>query len=181
MATLDSGALIGRERECAAIDRLLEVGARGESSSLVLRGEAGIGKTALLAYAAECGRERTVLRTVGVEAEADLAFAGLHGLLRPALDKLGELPDTQAAALAGALGLAPSVGSDRLLVSAATLSLLAAAADEGPLLCLIDDVQFLDAASAEALVFSARRLAAEPVAVIFASREGAGRAFAAPG
>src|ERR671925_1875914 len=181
MPIIDSGALVGRESECTAIDRLLEVGARGESSSLVLRGEAGIGKTALLAYAAEGGRDRAVLRTVGVEAEADLAFAGLHGLLRPALDKLGELPGTQADALAAALGLAPSVGSDRLLVSAATLSLLAAAADEGPVLCLVDDAQFLDAASAEALVFSARRLAAEPVAMLFAFREGEARTFAAPG
>jgi DNA-binding CsgD family transcriptional regulator len=181
MATPELGALVGRERERAAIGRLIEVSARGESSCLVLRGEAGIGKTALLTYAAARGGGGTVLRTAGVESESDLAFAGLYGLLRPILDELGELPEAQAGALAGALGLAPSVGSDRLLISAATLSLLAAAADEGPLLCLIDDAQFLDAASAEALVFSARRLAAEPVAVIFAAREGAGRAFAAPG
>jgi DNA-binding CsgD family transcriptional regulator len=176
-----AGALVGRERECAAIDRLLEVSARGESSSLVLRGEAGIGKTALLTHAAERGGGGTVLRTAGVEAESDLAFAGLYGLLRPIVEKLGELPKTQADALAGALGLAPSLGSDRLLVSAATLSLLAAAAEEGPLLCLIDDAQFLDAESAEALVFSARRLAAEPVAMLFAVREGEARTFAAPG
>jgi DNA-binding CsgD family transcriptional regulator len=185
MATSDfermSGALVGRERECAAIDRLLEVSARGEGSSLVLRGEAGIGKTALLTHAAERGGGCSVLRTTGVEAESDLAFAGLYGLLRPIVEKLGELPTTQADALAGALGLAPSLGSDRLLVSAATLSLLAAAAEEGPLLCLIDDAQFLDAASAEALVFSARRLAAETVAMLFAVREGEARAFAAPG
>jgi DNA-binding CsgD family transcriptional regulator len=176
-----AGALVGRERECAAIDRLLEVSARGESSSLVLRGEAGIGKTALLTHAAESGGGRTVLRTAGVEAESDIAFAGLYGLVRPIVEKLGELPKTQADALAGALGLAPSLGSDRLLVSAATLSLLAAAAEERPLLCLIDDAQFLDAASAEALVFSARRLAAEPVAMLFAAREGEARTFAAPG
>ena len=122
-----------------------------------------------------------MLRTTGVEAESDLAFAGLYGLLRPIVEKLGELPETQADALAGALGLAASLGSDRLLVSAATLSLLAAAAEEGPVLCLIDDAQFLDAASAEALVFSARRLAAEPVAMLFAVREGEARTFAAPG
>jgi DNA-binding CsgD family transcriptional regulator len=176
-----SGALVGREDECAAVDRLLEASARGEASSLVLRGEAGIGKTALLRYGAERAAGMTVLRTVGVEAESDLAFAGLHGLLRPILDKLSELPETQAPALAGALGLAPSRSPDRLLVSAATLSLLAAAADDDPVLCLIDDVQFLDAASAEALVFSARRLAAEPVALLFAAREGSGRAFEAPG
>jgi predicted ATPase len=87
-----SGALVGRERECAAIDRLLEASARGESSSLVLRGEAGIGKTALLMAAAERDRGSTVLRTAGVEAESDLAFAGLYGLLRPIVDKLRELP-----------------------------------------------------------------------------------------
>jgi DNA-binding CsgD family transcriptional regulator len=181
MATAHSGALVGRERECALIDQLLEASARGESSSLVLRGEAGTGKTALLAYAAERGGSGRVLRTTGIEAESDLAFAGLYGLLRPIVDKLGELPETQAAALAGALGLAPSLGSDRLLVSAGVLSLLASAADDGPLLCLIDDAQFLDVASAEALVFSARRLAAEPAAMVFAAREGAGRVFAAPG
>ena len=181
MATPESGSLVGRERECAAIDRLLEASAHGESSSLVLRGEAGIGKTALLAYAAERVCSRGVLRTAGVESESDLDFAGLYGLLRPIEDKLGELPEMQAAALAGALGLGPSIGSDRLLVSAAALSLLAAAADDGPLLCLIDDAQFLDVASADALVFSARRLAAEPVALMFAVREGAGRGFVAPG
>jgi DNA-binding CsgD family transcriptional regulator len=181
MATADSGALVGREEECAAIDRLLEVSAGGESSSLVLRGEAGTGKTALLAQAGERGGDRTVLRTTGVEGESDLAFAGLYGLLRPIVDKLGELPEAQSAALSAALGLAPSHGADRLLVSAAALSMLAAAADERPLLCLIDDAQFLDVASAEALVFSARRLAAEPVAMLFAVREGTSRAFAAPG
>jgi DNA-binding CsgD family transcriptional regulator len=176
-----AAALCGRERDCAAIDRLLAASARGESGSLVLRGDAGIGKTALLTYAGDRSRDRIVLRTAGVEAESDLAFAGLDGLLRPIIDKIAELPETQADALSSALGLAQSRGADRLLVAAAALSLLAAAADDQPLLCLIDDVQFLDVASAEALVFSARRLAAEPVAMIFAVREGAGREFAAPG
>ena len=176
-----SSALIGREREVAAIDRLLEASARGESSSLVLRGEAGIGKTALLTYAEERSGGATVLRTTGVEAESDIGFAGLHGLLRPIVDKLGELPEPQVAAISGALGLAPSSGSDRLLVAAAALNLLAAASDDDPLLCLVDDAQFLDAASTEALVFSARRLEAEPVAMVFAVREGTARAFTAPG
>jgi DNA-binding CsgD family transcriptional regulator len=180
MATADSGALVGREQECAAIDRLLEASAAGESSSLVLRGEAGIGKTALLGYAAERAGAGLVLRTAGVEGESDLGFGGLFGLLRPVVDKLRELPETQAAALSAALGLAPSHGADRLLVSAATLSMLAAAADERPLLCLIDDAQFLDAESVEVLVFSARRLGAEPVSLLFAVREGAGRGFNAP-
>ncbi len=181
MATPDSGALVGREGECAVIDGLLEASARGESSCIVLRGEAGSGKTALLEYAESRGSGSKVLRTTGVEAESDLAFGGLYGLLRPIVGKLGELPETQAAALSGALGLAPSAGSERLLVSAGALSLLAAAADDGPLICLIDDAQFLDVASADALVFSARRLAAEPVAMVFAAREGAGRPFAGPG
>jgi DNA-binding CsgD family transcriptional regulator len=176
-----SGALFGRERECTVIDRLLQASAQGESSSVVLRGEAGIGKTSLLARAAEHSRDRTVLRVAGVEAESDLAFAGLDGLLRPILGRIGELPQAQADALSSALGLAPSLGSDRLLVSAAVLSLLAAAADGRPLLCLIDDVQFLDVASTEALLFSARRLGAEPVAMIFGVREGSGREIAAPG
>jgi DNA-binding CsgD family transcriptional regulator len=181
MATADSGALFGREEECAAIDRLLEVSAGGESSSLVLRGEPGIGKTALLSYAAERSRGRTVLAIAGVEAESDLGFAGLEGLLRPIIGKLDELPRAQADALSAALGLARSGGSDRLLVSAAALSLLAAAADDQPLLCLVDDVQFLDVASVEALFFSARRLGAEPVAMLFVVREGAGREIATPG
>src|SRR5437899_303894 len=116
---LTSGTLVGRERQCAVIDRLLEASARGESSSLLLRGEAGVGKTGLLTHAAERGGDRRVLRTGGVEAESDLAFAGLHGLLRPIVEKLGELPEVQAGALAGALGLGPSLGSDRLLVSVA--------------------------------------------------------------
>ena len=175
------GALVGRERECAAIDDLLQASARGESGSLVLRGEPGTGKTTLLRRAAELAGDRMVLRTTGVESESDLAFSGLYGLLRPITDKLHELPGPQAAALGGALGLAPSPGSDRLLVAAAALNLLAAAADDGPLLCLIDDAQFLDAASVEALVFCARRLVAEPVAILFAAREGTTRVFAAPG
>ena len=176
-----SGALFGRDRECTAIDQLLEASARGESTSLVLRGEAGIGKTALLSYAAERCGERTVLRIAGVEAESDLGFAGLEGLLRPITGKLDELPRAQADALSGALGFAPSRGSDRLLVSAAALSLLAAAAEDQPVLCLVDDVQFLDVASVEALLFSARRLGAEPVAMLFVVREGAGREVATPG
>ena len=176
-----SGALFGRERECAAIDQLLAASAQGESTSLVLRGEAGIGKTALLSYAAQRGGKRTVLRIAGVEAESDLGFAGLEGLLRPITGKLDELPQAQADALSAALGFAPSGGSDRLLVSAAALSLLAAAAEDQPVLCLVDDVQFLDVASVEALLFSARRLGAEPVAMLFVVREGAGREVATSG
>ena len=164
--------LVGRDREGAAIDRLLEAATTGESQALVLRGEAGIGKTALLEYAAEHAEAMTVLRTSGVEAESDLAFAGLYGLVRPILAHLDEVPAAQAAALAGALGLAASTGSDRFLVSAAVLGLLAAAAEEVPVLCLVDDAQWLDRPSADALVFAARRLRADRVAMIFGVREG---------
>jgi DNA-binding CsgD family transcriptional regulator len=173
--------LVGRVRECAMIDHALRRAATGESSALVVRGEPGIGKTALLSYAAQRAADGLVLRTAGLEAESDLAFAGLHALLRPVMDKLGELPDAQAAALAGALGLADAPSTDRFLVSAATLSLIAAAAEERPLVCVIDDAQWLDSASADALMFAARRLRAEPVAMLFGAREGEARRFPAPG
>jgi DNA-binding CsgD family transcriptional regulator len=167
--------LVGRDRECAKIDELLEGAVAGESGSLVVRGEAGIGKSALLDYAAARADGMDLLRTAGVEAESDLAFAGLYGLLRPILDRLRELPELQANALAGALGLAPAGGSERFLVSAAVLGLLAEAAEERPVLCLVEDAHWLDTPSAEALVFAARRLRAERVAIVFAVREGEGR------
>src|SRR5262245_3574439 len=111
--------LVGRGREAARVDALLDGARGGESSSLVVRGEPGIGKSALLEYAAERADGMVVLTTAGVEAEADLAFAGLYGLLRPILDHLDRLPPIQANTLAGALGLGPSSGSERFLVSAA--------------------------------------------------------------
>ena len=169
--------LVGRDRECARIDELLEGAREGESGSLIVRGEPGIGKTALLEYAAARADGIEVLRTTGVEAEADLTFAGLYGLLRPILGRLSELPKSQANALAGALGLAPSTGSDRFLASAAVLGLLAEAAEELPVLCLVEDAHWLDTPSADALAFAARRLQAERVAIIFAVREGEGRTF----
>jgi hypothetical protein len=153
----------------------------GESAGLVIRGEAGIGKTALLEYAAASAGAFTVLRTTGFEAEADLAFAGVYGLVRPILEHLDEVPEIQSRALAGALGLAPSDAPDRFMVSAAILSLLAAAAEERPILCLVDDAQWLDRPSSETLVFTARRLRADRVAMIFAAREGEERSFQAPG
>jgi DNA-binding CsgD family transcriptional regulator len=169
--------LVGRDRECAAIDELLEGARAGESGALVVRGEPGIGKSALLDYAAARADGMELLTTAGVEAEADLAFAGLYGLLRPILDRLRELPELQANALAGALGLAPAGGSERFLVSAAVLGLLAEAAEERPVLCLVEDAHWLDTPSAEALVFAARRLRAERAAIVFAVREGEARTF----
>jgi DNA-binding CsgD family transcriptional regulator len=174
--------LLGRERECAVIDRLLEDASNGVSAALVVRGEAGIGKSALLEYGIrQATPGMAVLRAVGVEAESDLAFAGLHGLLRPVLAHLAELPETQSQVLAGALGLALSSHPDRLLVSAAVLGLLAAAAESRPMLCVVDDAQWVDRPSAEALVFAARRLQAERIAILFGAREGEVSRFEAAG
>jgi DNA-binding CsgD family transcriptional regulator len=173
--------LLGRDRECAAIDALLQEARAGAAGALVVRGEPGIGKSALLEYARRQAAPMAVLSAAGVQAESDLAFAGLHELLRPVLDHLGELPGIQAQALAGALGLAPSAGADRLLISAAVLGLLAVAAEERPTLCVVDDAQWVDRPSAEALVFTARRLRAERLGIVFAAREGEAARFETAG
>ena len=173
--------LLGRERERAQLDQLLEQARLGRSGSLVVRGDAGIGKTALLAYAADRAEGMTVLRATGVEGEYELAFAGLHALLWPVIDRLDELPEPQRAALAAALGLAPGEGRDRFLVSAGALSLLAAAADARPVLCVVDDAQWLDPPSAAAVVFIARRLVAEGVVILISSRDGESQWFSASG
>jgi hypothetical protein len=156
--------LVGRRRERAVIDRLIERAAIRESASLVIRAEAGMGKTALLRYAAEEAREMLVLTVTGVEAESDLDYSGLHSLVRPIVGLLPRLPEPQRAAVAAALGLAPVCGADRFLISAGVLSLLAAAAEDRPVLCLADDAQWLDVPSVGSLVFTARRLGAEGVA-----------------
>jgi DNA-binding CsgD family transcriptional regulator len=142
-----------------------------------------MGKSALLAYAAAAGRaaEMMVLGVTGVEWESDLAFAGLHGLLWPIVDELECVPEPQREPLAAALGLAPGEGRDRFLVSAGALSLLAAAAESRPILCVVDDAQWLDVSSAHSLTFVARRLFAEQVAIVFGAREGERRRFDAPG
>jgi DNA-binding CsgD family transcriptional regulator len=167
--------LRGREREQAAIDRLLEGARAGEGGGLVLRGEPGIGKSALLAYAAGCADGMRALRAVGVEAESTLAYATLHRLLRPVLDRLERLPQPQARALGTAFGLLAGEAPDRFLVSMAVLTLLSEVAGERPVLCLVDDAHWADAPSAEALAFVARRLEAEPVGLLVAVREGEGR------
>ena len=142
-----------------------------------------MGKTVLLDYAAAAGRaaKMMVLGVTGVEWESDLAFAGLHGLLWPIVDELDGVPEPQREPLAAALGLAPGEGRDRFLVSAGALSLLAAAAESRPILCLVDDAQWLDIPSAHSLTFVARRLVAERVAILFGAREGERRRFDAPG
>jgi DNA-binding CsgD family transcriptional regulator len=173
--------LPGRDQECAVIDRLLTGARAGAGGALVVRGEPGIGKSALLGYARQIAAPMPVLSAVGVQAESDLAFAGLHELLRPVLMYLGELPGTQSQALAGALGLAPARRPDRLLICAAVLSLLAAAAETQPLLCLVDDAQWVDRPSADALVFTARRLRAEQLALLFGVRDSEAGRFEAAG
>jgi predicted ATPase len=164
--------LLGRAAEQRRLEEMLADARRGRSSVLVLRGEAGIGKTTLLDYAEQRAADMTVLRCVGIEAEHELAFAGLHQLLRPCLALLDRLPPPQAAAVRGAFGLSFDRVENPFLVSLALLTLLGEASEERPVLCLIDDGQWLDVASQEALVFAARRLEAERVAVLVAVRSG---------
>ena len=163
--------LLDRLPERATLGQLLDAARAGRSGVLVLRGEPGIGKTALLDWAIESAAGLRVVRVAGVESEMELAFAALQQLCAPMLDKLAGLPDPQRAALGVAFGLETGAAPDRFLVGLAALSLLSAAAEQQPLLCVVDDAQWLDRASALVLAFVARRLLAEPVAVVFAARE----------
>ena len=163
--------LRGRTDECALLDTFVDAIRRGEGRSLVVRGQAGIGKTALLEYLVRSASDLTVLRAVGVESEMELAYAGLHQVCASLLDRLDRLPTPQRQALEIAYGLSVGGAPDRFLVGLAVLSLLSDAADERPILCLIDDAQWLDRASALTLAFVARRLLAERVGVVFAARE----------
>jgi DNA-binding CsgD family transcriptional regulator len=169
--------LVGRTEECARIDGLLDAARAGRSGTLVLRGEPGIGKSALLDYASERADGMRILRALSLESESELPFSALDELTRPVLDRLDRLPDVQAEALRAALALGPAAEVDRFATYAATLGILAEAAEDGPVLCLIDDAHWLDTASAEALTFAGRRLQAEGIAMIFAAREGERRAF----
>ncbi|MDA0158868.1 AAA family ATPase [Solirubrobacter ginsenosidimutans] len=166
--------LRGRTSERAELDRVLEAARGGHSAVLVIRGEAGIGKSALLRSLTEDAAGFRVEQTAGVESEMELAYAGLHQLCAPMLDGLDALSEPQQVALRVALGLASGDPPDRFLVALATLGLLAAVAEERPLLCVVDDLQWLDDGSAPVLGFVARRLLAEPVALVFAVREPSG-------
>jgi DNA-binding CsgD family transcriptional regulator len=163
--------LLDRLTERAALGQLLEAARAGRSGVLVVHGEAGVGKTALLEDAVESAAGLRVARVAGVESEMELAFAALQQLCAPMLDKLAGLPDPQRDALGVAFGLNAGAAPDRFLVGLAVLSLLSGAAEQQPLLCVIDDAQWLDRASAQALAFVARRLLADPVALVFATRE----------
>jgi hypothetical protein len=172
MSSGDPGpGLRGRRRECEALDRVLAAARAGQSSVVVLRGEAGVGKTALLEYAGDRASGFRVARAAGVESEMELAFAGLQQLCAPMLDRLEHLPRPQRDALRLAFALSDGPPPDRFLVALAVLSLLSDAAEEQPLVCLLDDVQWLDRASAQALAFVARRLLADSIALVFAVRE----------
>ena len=163
--------LRGRRAECGVLDGLLEGARGGRSAVLLMRGEAGVGKTALLDYAVESAPDLRSVRAAGVESEMELAFAGLHQLCWPMLDRLGCLPGPQRDALSIAFGLEAGPAPDRFLVGLAVLSLLSEVAGDRPLVCVVDDVQWLDLASVQVLAFAARRLLAEAVLVIFAARE----------
>jgi DNA-binding CsgD family transcriptional regulator len=163
--------LRGRAGELAALDALVEDLRSGKSRSLVLRGEAGVGKTALLDYLVDSASDVTVARTVGVESEMELAYASLHQLCAPFLDRLPRLPAPQCEALEAVFGLRAGAGPDRFLVGLGTLGLLSDVGQERPVLCVVDDAQWLDQASALTLAFVARRLRVDPVGMVFAARE----------
>jgi DNA-binding CsgD family transcriptional regulator len=164
--------LVGRSVERSRIDQLLDGARAGMSGSLLITGDAGIGKSALLRYARDHAPGFTVLAARGVESESEIAFSGVADILRPVLDHIKGIAEPQGAALIGALALGPPVAADPFTISAATLSTLAAAADEAPVLVLVDDLQWLDSESARSLLFVARRIEAESVVVLLAARAG---------
>ncbi|QES44890.1 hypothetical protein DEJ49_31320 [Streptomyces venezuelae] len=163
--------LLGRSAECARLLALIDKARGGESGALLIRGEAGIGKTSLVGYVAEQADDLLRLGTRGVEVESDLPYVGLADLLRPVLHALDRIPERQGAALTGALALGPAVAQDRFAVAAGTLSLLGALAEEGPVLVTVDDAQWLDPYSLDALAFATRRLSREGVVVLFTARD----------
>ena len=174
-------ALLGRGQECAFIDALLADVRGGRSRAIVFRGEAGIGKSSLLNYMVARAEDMTVLAARGVESESELAFSALADVIHPILGELDQLPTAQSAALQSALAIGPPAVVDPLTISVATLSVLAAVAERGPVLVVVDDAHWLDPASRRALMFSARRLQADRVGMVFAARTGEATAFEAPG
>jgi DNA-binding CsgD family transcriptional regulator len=173
--------LYGRDLERSAINALLDGARDARGGVLVLRGQAGVGKSALLEDAVAAAGGVRALRATGVESEFELPFAALHQLLRPVLSHVDRLPAPQASALRMAFGLASNAHDNRFLVSVAVLGILDELAKESPVLCVIDDAQWLDDASASALEFVARRVDADRIALLFAARDGEVRRFSAPG
>ncbi|HEX8854205.1 MAG TPA: AAA family ATPase, partial [Thermoleophilaceae bacterium] len=166
--------LLGRRTEIDVLDRLLADVAGGHSGVLVLRGEPGVGKTALLKHVISSASAFRVVRAVGIESEMELPFAVVQQVCAPLMDRIERLPGPQRDALCVAFGLTAGDPPDRFLVGLAVLSLLSTVAEEQPLLCVVDDSQWIDHASTDALAFVARRLLAEPLAFVFASRQPAG-------
>jgi DNA-binding CsgD family transcriptional regulator/tetratricopeptide (TPR) repeat protein len=169
MSTLS--ALRGRDEECAALDVLLASARKGKSRVLVIRGEPGVGKSALLDHMIASAADFRILRAAGVESEMELAFASLHQVCAPALDHLERIPGPRRNALSIAFGLSAGAIPDRFLVGVAALSLLSEVAEERPLLCAVDDAHWLDAVSAQALAFVSHRLFAESITIVFVTRE----------
>ncbi|MDR3662284.1 MAG: AAA family ATPase, partial [Mycobacterium sp.] len=167
---LASAALLGRRHERAVLDEILHQARDGRSAVCVLRGEAGMGKTELLHYLVSAASGFTVARCTGVESEMELPFAGLHELCSPFLAGQSSLPEPQRKALSVALGLEAGESPDKFLVGLAVLGLLAAAADDRPVLCVVEDAHWLDQSSAQILGFVGRRLLAERIGVVFAAR-----------
>src|ERR1700720_3078285 len=155
---LGGAQLTGRRSECERLDRLIEAVRAGESRALVVRGEPGVGKTALFDYVADHASGCVVARAAGVQSEMELAFAGVHQLCAPMLHHLERLPVPQRDALATALGISSGAAPDRFLVGLAVLGLLAEAAEQQPLICVVDDEQWLDRSTVQVLAFVARRL-----------------------
>jgi DNA-binding CsgD family transcriptional regulator len=171
-------SLRGRGSECETLRGLISTVQTGSCQVLVLRGEAGVGKTALLEYLTELALDFRCVQVAGVQSDMELAFAGLQQLCAPLMSHVDELPEPQREALSVAFGRGVGPTPDRFLVGLAVLSLMAAAADEQPLICVIDDAQWLDQVSVQTLAFVARRLMAEPVALVFAVRDGRAEALA---
>ena len=163
--------LRGRFRECAALDRMVATTRAGQSQVLVVRGEPGIGKSALVEYLVGQASGFRIARAAGVESEMELAYAGLHQLCASMLDRLDRLPQPQRDALGTAFGLGTGEPPDRFLVGLAVLSLLAEVAEQQPLVCVVDDAHWLDQVSAQTLAFVARRILAERIALVFVVRE----------
>jgi predicted ATPase len=171
MDTRESAALIGRRRERDVLERLLAAARRGQGGTLLVLGQAGVGKTALLECTIGTARGFRVARAIGVESEMELPFSALQQLCAPMLDRLETLPGPQRGALGVAFGLSAGDAPNRFLVGLAVLGLLSELSAEQPLLCVVDDAQWLDRASMSALAFVARRLLAERMALVFAARE----------
>ena len=163
--------LPGRAGEVARIGRLLDGARLGVSAALIVHGEPGIGKTTLLDAAVSAAAGFTVLRARPLQTESELPFAGLSDLLRPLLPLLDRIPARQSAVLSGALALGPPTPGDRFAAAAATISLLAAGAEEGPVLAVVDDAHWLDTPSREALLFAGRRLRGEGVVLLLGMRD----------